>query len=311
MIAGRERAQLAVGVAAYEEPRRIVVALAALLHQQGVDVRVRVFDDSRSDDVAAAVAPLLEREPRLEYRRNPERLGLALNCHRAMRWAAEHGEFCSIGSDHDEVQPGWANRLIDALERVPSAVLASPLVRRLDADGREIDPRPSPVEILHPSPLVRAVRAVDLPRVGDLIYGISRREFFERIPFHPAPTSDRLAIVQAMSLGGVVHVPRVLYHRVDQERRARSTDLAARQRESMALTAEAADRWWIRNAGLLLAGGFSRPPVTGPVFATVAASAYLRRYVRRAVLRARRRSVRLFRSRGSAVRRRMAGLLRR
>lgn len=289
------RSELAVGLVAYEEPRRIVSAINALLYQQRVQIRIRIFDDSRTDDVASAVLPLCQQYPQLDYRRNPERLGLALNCHQAMRWAAEHGDFCAIGSDHDEVLPGWAYELICALRSVPSAVLAAPLVRRLNSDGRDVEVPTSSAQILHRSGLVRAIRAVNLPRVGDLVYGIGRRELYQRIPFHPTMTPDRLLIIQSMSLGGLVNVPRVLYHRVDQERRIQSSDLAVRQREAMLLPDDGGNHWWVRNAGLILAGGFSRPSITGPLFAVVAATAYLHRYIRRFALRSQRRRIRLLR----------------
>lgn len=290
-----DAAELAVGVASYEEPERIVVAVAALLAQRGPTITVRVFDDSRTDRVRRSLSPLVEEDPRLSYHRNPVRLGLAGNCQQAMRWAASQAPFCALAADHDVTLPGWADALVQVLRRRPEVVLAAPITHRLDASGHRTGEDALPVTIEASSAWRRMARAVDIPRVGDLVYGIFRAEAFARLPFHATRTPDRLLIIEACALGGIAHVPEVLYHRVDQQSRTESDDLPERQRRAMLLQENGRAPWWSRNTRILLLDGFRRPRVTGPLLAAVAATAYGWRYVRRRSRRRWRRSLRRLR----------------
>ena len=50
--------------------------VSSILEQEGVDVRVLILDDCSPDDTPAVASRLAAADPRVEYRRNEQDLGL-------------------------------------------------------------------------------------------------------------------------------------------------------------------------------------------------------------------------------------------
>lgn len=97
-------------------------AVASALAQDYPNVEVLIGDDGGDEALGAWCRSLAAREPRVRYRRNPRRLGLAGNWN-ALADAAR-GEFICIIGDDDRLLPGFAGTLAAAL-RPPSAVAFS------------------------------------------------------------------------------------------------------------------------------------------------------------------------------------------
>jgi glycosyltransferase involved in cell wall biosynthesis len=87
---------------------------------QDADLEVVIGDDASTDDtleVARSVA-----DPRVQVHAFPERAGLAGNWNRTL--ALARGEYVILVGQDDRVDPGWARRLLGALEDHPEADLA-------------------------------------------------------------------------------------------------------------------------------------------------------------------------------------------
>lgn len=110
---------LSVLVAAYK-PTYLESALRSALDQTHAEIEVVVVDDS----VGCAVREIVRRfaDPRVRYLRNEMNQGPALSYGRAIAEAS--GPVLGILNDDDVWEPNLAERLLDALETSPEAVVA-------------------------------------------------------------------------------------------------------------------------------------------------------------------------------------------
>jgi glycosyltransferase involved in cell wall biosynthesis len=124
---------VSVVVAAYKADRYLELALRDALAQTYSNIEVIVSDDAASAETRAIVDKLAD--PRLIYRANPTRLGVAEN-HRAAI-AAARGQFISILNHDDRWAPEFLAELVAPLISGPDLVLAFCDHGVIDGDGAE------------------------------------------------------------------------------------------------------------------------------------------------------------------------------
>jgi hypothetical protein len=93
--------------------------VASVLEQEGVDVRVLIVDDCSPDDTPAVATRLAAQDPRVEYRRNPENLGLIGTANVGLAWADDKDYTVLISAD-DLLVPGALQRATAIMEAEPS-----------------------------------------------------------------------------------------------------------------------------------------------------------------------------------------------
>ena len=211
----------------------VEAALRSLLAQTHADFRLILIDDASTDDTAATAAAIAAADPRVELHVNPVRLGMLENTRRAWRLARErHGaEYWALGSDHDVWEPRWLETLVALLDADPAAVLAYPLTRRIDGEGRPIADRPRPwrcdtAGLADPRARVRA--AYRCMVAGDMIYGLFRASALDAVgPYRTVLVPDRLLLSELALRGTFVQAGEVLWSRrfagladLDRQRRA-------------------------------------------------------------------------------------------
>ena len=143
-------------------------------------------------------------DPRVTVLVNERRLGMLGNTRRALTLPhALHpgAQYTALASDHDVWEPGWLASLVAALDAAPDAVLAYPLSRRIDADGRPFARTKPPWRFDTAGirdPRERLRRAYAGMVAGDMIYGLFRRAPLERVGAYravlvPGPPAARRA----------------------------------------------------------------------------------------------------------------------
>src|SRR4051794_32924190 len=235
--AGRDPAAAAAAAARYDgahvRPRVVIAAplrnggahvetaVRSLLAQTYEDFRLLLVDDASTDGTATPAAAIAAADPRVELHVNPVRLGMLENTRRAWRLARERhpaAEYWALGSDHDVWEPRWLETLVALLDAEPAAVLAYPLTRRIDGEGRPIADRPRPwrcdtAGLADPRARVRA--AYRCMVAGDMIYGLFRANALDAVgPYRTVLVPDRLLLSELAlrgtfgRAGGVLGAPR-------------------------------------------------------------------------------------------------------
>jgi hypothetical protein len=91
--------------------------VTSVLEQEGVDVRVLIIDDC-SPDATPAVGSRLATDPRVEYRRHGENMGLIATANEGLDWA--DGDYVVLISADDLLVPGALHRATTVMEANPS-----------------------------------------------------------------------------------------------------------------------------------------------------------------------------------------------
>jgi glycosyltransferase involved in cell wall biosynthesis len=106
-------------------------ALASARSQAYDAFEIVVCDDSPGNAIEGWVAA--ERDPRVRYARNPNRLGFEGNFSECVRQA--RGDYVKFLNDDDRLLPGCLSRLAAALDANPRIVLATSRRQVIDASG--------------------------------------------------------------------------------------------------------------------------------------------------------------------------------
>jgi len=236
-----------LGVPLYGHGEHLREALESLLAQTQPALALVLCDDGPGDGARGVVESVAGGDPRVTYRPNERRLGLVENWQRTFEVAGElHPEarYFAWASDHDACHPRWAERLVDALELAPAAVVAYGRTYQFDSDRhvvREVD-RFDTAGVSDPRErLAGTLRHI---RAGDMVYGVYRREPMQRAGIiRSLLLPDRLLLAELSVQGEFVYVPRALRYR-----RVTGRATLARQRASLfggPAPAYARLPWWL------------------------------------------------------------------
>jgi len=209
--------RLVVGVPVYGQANYLRPALASLLAQTHENLALVLVDDASPDDSATVAREIAKADPRVELHVNPRRLGMLRNTQRAWALSRERhsdAEYWALGSDHDVWHPRWAERLVGALDARREAVLAYPLTRRIDAEGRVVRGSFRFETRGVADPRARLRHAVACMVSGDMIYGVFRARALDAVgTYRPVLAPDRLLLSELALMGEFLQVPEQLWDR--------------------------------------------------------------------------------------------------
>jgi len=94
----------------------------SVLGQDGVEVRVLIVDDCSPDRTPAVARGLVQRDDRVEYRRNDRNVGLVATANEGLAWAADSDYVVIISAD-DLLVPGSLQRATSVMESQPEVGL--------------------------------------------------------------------------------------------------------------------------------------------------------------------------------------------
>jgi glycosyltransferase involved in cell wall biosynthesis len=139
-MSAEARPSVAICIPTYNQSQYLRLAVASARAQDYAGpLEVWVADDASSDDTGAVLTKLEAEDDRLRAIRQPRNLGLAANVSMLMR-SPQTDYLIRLDSD-DELDPGFASRLVGLMEANPEAGYGHSAVVELDRDGGTGDNR--------------------------------------------------------------------------------------------------------------------------------------------------------------------------
>lgn len=132
--AGIETAPLITTVIpTFRRPRLLRRAITSALEQEGVPLRVCVYDNASGDETAGVVTEIASSDSRLIYHCHPENIGGAANFDFGIRHVST--PFFSILSDDDYLLPGFYQKALAGLAEHPEAMCWAGMTLHADEAG--------------------------------------------------------------------------------------------------------------------------------------------------------------------------------
>lgn len=137
---GHRRApEITTVIPTYRRPRLLQRAITSAATQEGVNVRVAVFDNCSGDDTGDIVAALAQRYYQVSYHGHSRNLGGAANFEFGVR--SVDTPYFSILSDDDYLLPGFYKRALAGLAAHPEAMFWVGTTLNVDEHGTIWDAR--------------------------------------------------------------------------------------------------------------------------------------------------------------------------
>jgi len=113
-------ASVDVAIPCYKYAHHLPDCIESVLSQRGVEVRALIIDDQSPDNTEEVATALAAADPRVQYTKNPQNLGLVGTANRGViDWAT--ADYTLLLSADDLLVPGALARAVEALEAHPDA----------------------------------------------------------------------------------------------------------------------------------------------------------------------------------------------
>jgi glycosyltransferase involved in cell wall biosynthesis len=129
--------RLTVGLPVYNGDAFLAEALESVLNQTYTDWQMIICDNASTDRTGEICRDFAARDSRIRYVRNEENIGLSRNHNKAFQLS--NSELFKWVAHDDVCLPTFFERCIEALDANPTAAVAYPLGRAIDAKGMPLD----------------------------------------------------------------------------------------------------------------------------------------------------------------------------
>lgn len=218
----------------YNDEKYLDETFNSLLAQTYIDFKIVICDDCSSDRSGKIAQRKTIQDDRLSYYKNETRVGLAANSRLALDRSGE-SDYFAWASGHDVYQKEWLEKMINALESNPDAVMAYPLSERISATGDNMNIE-SPIFDTTGMNTKERIRSVcnEARGFGNMIYGLFRTGALKKagvFPDHLAP--DALLITMLSLQGSIIQVKEKLWQRRFGPKSEVNIDYLARQKNTV------------------------------------------------------------------------------
>lgn len=182
--ADRRQSLVSVGIPVYNGAKYIAQALDSVLAQDYPNLEIVISDNASTDGTRAICKKYARKDPRIQYRRNPQNLGASANFKKAVRLAT--GDYFTwLAADDVLLQSDYLSTLVTYLDENPDVVLCGSAVEVFVEEDPAIRSR-HVLEGVGPERDWREARKVFFrwPQTANhhVIYGVYRREHLLKVP---------------------------------------------------------------------------------------------------------------------------------
>jgi glycosyltransferase involved in cell wall biosynthesis len=205
--------RVCIGMPIYNGQRFMVQALDSILSQTFTDFELVISDNASTDQTSDICRAYAAKDKRIKYNRLENNIGAILNYERSYQLGG--GQYFKWAAHDDIIEPTFIARCVEVLDANPSAVLAYPKAKFIDADGnfyKEYKVKLG-TDALSPAARFHAILMAHHKNTHNLeIFGLMRRSAVDLIPQqgrHAA--SDRVFLARLALYGPFIEIPEVLF----------------------------------------------------------------------------------------------------
>jgi hypothetical protein len=206
--------RVTIGMTLYNVERYLPLALDSVLAQDYPDFEIVACDNASTDRTWEIVSDRAARDSRLRIYRNESNLGMSANFRRVVELA--RGELFHLHAHDDLAAPGLLTACVAALDAAgPEAVVAYPLTRLIDGDGRELCSWRDPVELRSSRAWQRVGHWAARSNLCNELFGVVRTSALRRTHLQSdrVVSPDVVMLTELAALGRFVEVPQELFFR--------------------------------------------------------------------------------------------------
>jgi glycosyltransferase involved in cell wall biosynthesis/O-antigen/teichoic acid export membrane protein len=134
--ADRTEPLVSIGMPTYNRAHFLAQAIDSVLAQAYSNFEIIISDNASPDNTEAICREYVRRDPRIRYMRQESNVGPARNFEEVLRPA--RGEYFAWLADDDWLERSFIQTLLSELAAHPDAVLCTPGIREVDADGKAL-----------------------------------------------------------------------------------------------------------------------------------------------------------------------------
>ncbi len=196
------------------------LTLDSLLSQTFADFELLISDNASTDATESICREYAARDPRVQYHRSPESLGLADNFNRLIDSTV--GEYFKWAAADDLCHPTYLARCVDILKSDPSVVLVCADTVFIDAKGQPAEAPPDEPhkfddpgwDLRSDSPVERLRYVIRAGHWVNSTHGVIRREMLRRTNRLPRYLGGDYGLLGELSLlGKFFQIPEPLFFR--------------------------------------------------------------------------------------------------
>lgn len=198
---------ICLGMPLYNQTKYLQDALESLLVQTYGNFHLVIADDSTELGPAQIVKSFADKDPRISYHKNENRMGMVDNWKNCFRLAGEVDYFAWVG-DHDVWHPEWLKSMVEVLNNHPDTVLVYPKTVRIDNEGgKKHDKKPDPTFSTQGLNATERVKAIFRSgrRFGKMVYGLYRAEALRSAGVFRRVLYPDVILLIELSLQGCIH----------------------------------------------------------------------------------------------------------
>jgi glycosyltransferase involved in cell wall biosynthesis len=232
---------VSIGIPVYNGEDFVGAAIESILNQTFQDFEIVISDNASTDRTEEICRAYAAKDARVRYFRNEKNLGAALNYDRT--FTESRGKYFKWAAHDDLLAPTYLEKCIQVLETQSDVVMCTAETLLVDAEGDRLGydvendclvdqfgnryrPYDEPRDFAAPTPHERYKSHLFKTRWVFEIFGVYRREIFDRTSKHGAYYgSDKVLLAEACIMGRIVVLPEQLF--LNRRHGAQSASLAS------------------------------------------------------------------------------------
>jgi glycosyltransferase involved in cell wall biosynthesis len=202
---------VSVGMPVYNAETAIRAAVDSILAQTFRDFELIIVDNASTDGTRRICEEYARKDDRIRYVLNPRNLGACENYNQAFRHA--RGKFFKWASGNDTCHPELLGRCLEVLTRQDNVVLAHPLTKIIDEQGRVQELRDE-LDLRQADPAARFRALLKRVRLNNMLNGVFRSDVLRNTPLHRSYFGSDVSLMAEVALHGqIAEVPEYLFFR--------------------------------------------------------------------------------------------------